>query len=199
MAAQNKSDWKGEEDPNVTSDVDGRHGSEEQTPVQGQDFGDFWPEPEWIRILVFSSSRIIFKSLFRTFAILLLCGSQDESKEVLEFHYIDMCGSRERLKLNPETGFFRIACCEASEQKRIRIQQFQNRIGFGSESSGIRSSLKHGRYQITTNGSSAKTVAAKGHNSRSVFALGNATQSASAVQQNSLERHVLGWKSDVIR
>ena len=37
--------------------------SDEQTPVQEpeqeQDFGDFWPEPEWIRILIFSSSRII--------------------------------------------------------------------------------------------------------------------------------------------
>ena len=61
-------------------------GSDEQTPVQEpeqeQDFGDFWPEQEWIRILFFSSSRIIFGSLFRTFTILISAGTVNTSKSI---------------------------------------------------------------------------------------------------------------------
>ena len=60
---------------------------------------------------------------------------------IQDFHYIDMCRGREHLHHNPKTGFFRIFCCEASEQERIRIQKFRSRIGSGSENSRIRSSL----------------------------------------------------------
>ena len=62
----------------------GAYSSDEQTPVQEpkQDFGDFWPE--WIQILVFSSSRIIFGSLFRTFTILISVGAVNTSNSILK-------------------------------------------------------------------------------------------------------------------
>ena len=57
--------------------------SDEQTPVQEpeqeKDFRDFWPDPEWTRILVFSSSRIVFGSLFRTSTILIRAGAGNTS------------------------------------------------------------------------------------------------------------------------
>ena len=46
---------------------------------QEQDFVDFWPEPELIRILVFSCSRIIFGSLFKTFTLLVCMGPANTS------------------------------------------------------------------------------------------------------------------------
>ena len=58
--------------------------SDEQTPVQEQelDFGYFWPGPEWIGILVFSSSRIIFGYSFRSFAILIYAGAVNVSYSI---------------------------------------------------------------------------------------------------------------------
>ena len=49
------------------------NGSDEQTlvqePEQEPDWGDFWPKPEWKRMINCSCSQIIFRSLFSTFNI----------------------------------------------------------------------------------------------------------------------------------
>ena len=66
--------------------------SDEQTPVQEQeqDSGDFWPEQEWTRILVFLGSRIIFGSLVRTFTILICVGAVNATNSIQNRIFSDL-------------------------------------------------------------------------------------------------------------
>ena len=104
--------------------------SDEQTPVQEQeqDFGDFWPE--WTRILVFSSSRIIFGSLVSTFTILICVGAGNTSISIPKQDFFGSFTERLRSRSGSK-NFGAGADPKISEQNR-----------YGSENSGIRSSLR---------------------------------------------------------
>ena len=86
------------------------YGSDEQTPVQEpeqeQDFSYFWPEPEWIRIQVFSSSRIIFGSLFSSCAIQIYAGAVNASCSIPKQDFFGSFAVKLRSRRGSESNNF---------------------------------------------------------------------------------------------